>query len=108
MLITEDRLERALTFLASTDDQIGELRGEMLRTEHMHEVTEALAFKSLEGSVEDRKRGAKADQSSMEAFAAHVRATVEYEKLRARRQREVLIIDIYRTQESSRRAGQFK
>ena len=105
MLITEDRLEKALRYLAETDDAIAEERGEMLRSEHMAEVAEALAYKSLEGSIEDRKRAAKTEKSVLEAWAVHFRAVVAYEKLRARRQREVLITELYRTMESSRRAG---
>lgn len=106
MLITDDRLEKALIFLAQTDEAQAQARGEVLRTEHLAKVAEALAFKASEGgSAEARKQNARLADSSREAWEKHFQAVVQYEYLRAQRERQVLVIELYRTQSANQRKG---
>lgn len=104
-LVTEQRVDAALSYLATTDRECAAWKGTVLRTEHMAKVAEALAYKSLEGSVEDRKQGARLDENVKKAWDEHFNAVVQYETVRARREREALIVDLYRTESANRRQG---
>lgn len=105
MLISEQRLDKALAQIAESDTEIAEWKGMVLRTEFTAKAAQALAFKALEGSVEDRKQGALLEEPVKKAWEEHFRAVVEFERLKARREREFTIIEIWRSLESSRRHG---
>jgi hypothetical protein len=105
MVVTEQRLEKALCMLAESDAQFAELKGAVMRSEYLAECAESLAYKQLQGTVEDRKREVKLIPEVKAAWEEFFRITVEMEKLKAFRQRNVIVIDLYRTQEASRRVG---
>lgn len=105
MLISQQRLEKALSLLAETDAEYAQWKGAVLRNEHMAKVAESLAYKSLDGTVEDKKRAVLLVPEVAKAHEEAFKAVVAYEALKARRQREVLIIELWRTMESSRRQG---
>lgn len=107
MLVNEDRVSKAMGFLAESDLQIANLKGNMKRTEYLAEVAESLAYKAMggDGSVEDRKKAAKVAQPTQEAWETHFKSVVDYEALRARREREVLVVELWRTESANRRQG---
>lgn len=104
-LIDQNRLEVALRRLAKSDVECAEAKGEELRSEHMAKTAENLAYKAATGSIEDRKREAQLSEGAQAAWAKHFEAVVLHEKLKAKRQREMLIVEVWRTLESSRRKG---
>jgi hypothetical protein len=108
MAITEDRGERALSFLAETDAEYADRRVMMLRTEYLAEVTENLTYKSLrdsDGSVEDCKREARSSEEYKTKFEEYLKAVREYEFLRARRKRAELTFEAWRSINANRRQG---
>lgn len=106
MLIPEKRVEKALCTLAETDSEYAERRGALLRYEYLADCAESLAYSALtEGTVEARKNAALVSDEVRKAKEEYFKAVVEYERLKAFRAREVLIIDLYRTMEASRRVG---
>jgi predicted metal-dependent hydrolase len=105
MLVTEQRLEKALRIIAETDNEYAEHKGAVLRAEYMAECAESLAYKQLQGTVEDRKREVKLVPEVKTAWENYFQVTVNFERCKAFRARELLVIDVYRTQEASRRAG---
>jgi hypothetical protein len=107
VVITEQRLEQALTFIAESDQQIGHWRAEVLRSEFLGKSAEALAFKSAAGtSAEERKQSAKLTPEVAEAWERHFKAVLEYEKLKAQRERQYIVIELYRTMSANLRRGQ--
>lgn len=108
-LVTEQRVEEALRFLAGTDEQCAEAKANQLRTEHMAKVAEALAFKALQIdgklSIEACKQGARVEESVLAKWEEHFRAVSAYELLKARRERQALVVDLYRTESANRRVG---
>jgi hypothetical protein len=101
----EEKMDRALAFLAQTDAQFADTRVAMLRGEYLAEVAENLYFKLLSGTVEDRKREAKMApevQAKMEDYFKCVR---EFEFLRARRKRAELTFEAARSINANRRQG---
>jgi hypothetical protein len=108
MLVDEARVDKAMAILAETDLEVASWRGQVLRTEFMAKSAEALAFKSLEGTVEDRKQGARLEKAVQDAWEQHFKAVVGWESCKARREREVMVVELFRTLESSRRAGNLR
>lgn len=104
-LVEESRVDTALRFLAETDREVAAWRGSVLRTEYMAKCAEALAYKVLEGSIEDRKQASRLDENVKKAWSEHFDAVVAWEQLKAKREREFIIIELYRTEEASRRKG---
>jgi hypothetical protein len=106
MRLTDERVERAMTYLADTDEKFAQSRGEMLRTEYLADVAEAMVYKSIqEGSVEDKKRAAKIAPETRKAMEEHFHAVVQYETLKARRAREILVVELWRSVNANRRVG---
>lgn len=96
-----------MSFLAETDLEVAEWKGAVLRTEFLAKSAEALAYKAMgsEGSVEDRKQATKLDENVKKAWDEHFKAVVQHERLKARREREVLVIELWRSVNANRRAG---
>ncbi len=106
MKLSDERVEKAMHFLAETDLEFATWRGMVLRTEYMADVAESMVYKSIqEGSVEDRKRTAKIAPETQKAMSEHFEAVVKFESLKARRAREVLVVEIWRTLQANRRVG---
>lgn len=106
-MISTEKLEGALAYLARTDDEIAEAKAVVARSEYLAKLREAFAFKTAEGdTVRDREVVAKTDAEAQEAWNRHFMAVVDYEKLRAKRERAVLTVDVWRSENASRRQGQ--
>jgi hypothetical protein len=105
VIVTRERMEAALDALARTDEQIAEARTEVKRQEYVLKRKEAHAFLSCTGGVKERECLARVDADVISAYNAHTDALEKYERLAAKRQTEALIIDVWRSLESSRRVG---
>lgn len=105
MIVGESQLEKAMRFLAESDAECAELKANVQRTEHLAKVAEALVFKLAEGNNEERKAYARVSGEVTTKWEQHFSAIRAYEECRARRERAVLTVDIYRTQAANRRAG---
>lgn len=102
-VIDEDRMSNALTFLAETDDSYAIAKADMLRGEILAKRARARIFSGAEGSVEARKALAETHAEVTAADDELIRATLEFEALRAKRQRAEIVIDVWRSLEASRR-----
>lgn len=105
MAIDEARAEKALLFLEHTDAQYADTRVMMLRAEYLVDVTECMVYKTLEGSIEDRKRLAKSDTATQAKFDDYLKSVRDYEFLRARRRRAELTLEMWRSLNANRRQG---
>lgn len=105
MVVPDARVDKAMAFLAQTDLEVAEWKGMVLRTEFMAKAAEALVYKALEGSVEDRKQGTRLDENVKKAWEEHFKAVVQHETLKARREREILVIELWRSVNANRRAA---
>ena len=106
MLVTNERLERALVRLAESDEIYAGLKATMLRKEYMAKVAEALAFRQeKDGSVRDREMAARVAEPVMTAWDEYFEAVMQFETCRAQREREMTVIEVWRSLESSRRQG---
>ena len=104
-MITDDRMEKALRYLAETDEEIAEAEGELLRSTKLCEMVRDRIFLGATGSVEARKAtaGCSAEVAKLEEEV--VTATVRFRHLRAKRDTEKNVIEVWRTYQANRRLG---
>ena len=105
-MITEDKLEAALAYLASTDESSAKLKADVARSKYLAELAEAFAFKTINvGSIADKQAEVQIDKGVQAAWDKHFTAIAAFETVRAKRERAVLLVDVYRTQAANRRVG---
>lgn len=105
-LVPESRVEKALSIIAETDREVAAWKGAELRTEFFAKTAEALAFKQTEGSsAEERKQLARLTPEVQKAWEEHFVAVTKHAEVRARREREFAVIDVWRTTRADQRRG---
>lgn len=101
--IDEERVGKAMRYLAETDLTYAEAKGALESAEILRKRVRARVFLTAEGTVADRQARAECDHDAETADAAYVEAIKRFEELRARRQRAELLIDVWRSLEATRR-----
>lgn len=104
-MITDTRLERALSYLASTDEPAAEMKADVERWDYKCKLARSREFLVASGPVEQRKATAEVSDSVQRAEEDRANAIVQFERIAAKRKTEALIIDVYRTIAANRRAG---
>jgi hypothetical protein len=105
-MITQDRAEQALDFLINSADEFGERKGALERSEILRKRARKGVFLTCEGSSVAMKEAlAETSQNALEADETYCAALIAYEKLKAKREIEQILIDVWRTNEASRRRG---
>lgn len=104
-MISDDRLTKAMTFLAETDEEAADLRANMEKMEHKAKAVKDTVFKHLQGTVADRQAAAGCSDEYGAAMNEYFDALRMYEYVRNKRQTEAIVIDVYRTQAANRRVS---
>jgi len=104
-VINEARLEKALSYLAQTDEPCAELKADVDRSEYKAKSLKAACFLHLEGGVAEREAKALQEQSVMDAYMLHFKAIRDYQAMFNKRSLEVLVCEIWRSLQANRRAG---
>jgi len=102
-LITEERAERALRFLAETDDEYAEKKTNVERQAWCMSQAEHRVFKMSEGTIPDRKATAALSVEVSEATERWLEAMLAAKKLEAKRATQVLIYEFWRSLNANRR-----
>lgn len=100
---TQDRMESAMQFLAETDQDYAIEKADLTRSEIARKRARAKVFLTVEGSVADRQAKAEIDAGVIEADDRYIKTIEEYEKLKARRERAQIVIDVWRSINANRR-----
>ena len=101
--LTQERMEAALDYRATSDDEYAELKTAVLRCEIACKRVRARVFVTEEGSVDLRKSKAEGHPDVIASDEAYISATVAFERLKASRETADILIDAFRTVEASRR-----
>ena len=104
-MITEKRLENALKYLADTDEENAQLNGKVKYLDRLLKRKKAL---HITGNTSDKSISAKeqtyyASDTYQNAVQELFEAEVKASTLENKRDKEGLIIDLFRTLEASRR-----
>jgi len=104
-VVTDERCEKALRYLASTDEQAAELKADVDRSEFKAKAMKAAAFLHLEGTVADREAGSTQMPEVAAAYEEHFKAIRAYGAVANKRAVEVLIVEVWRSVGANRRVG---
>jgi hypothetical protein len=105
-MISDDRMEKALRFLAETDDELAEAEADLLRAEKLVEKVTDKIFLTSDGSVADRKARASVSSELAPLEESQIQALVKHRQIKAKRDTEKLVIEVWRTYQANRRMGQ--
>ena len=104
-MIPEKRIEESLTLLAETDSEFGTLRGRCDGLDYRSKIEEAKGYLDAEGTQEQRKSLARTASGFVKMVEEYEETRIAYLTLQARRKREELIVEVWRTQQASSRRG---
>lgn len=105
-LITDDMLEAAIQYLATSSPHIAASRANRLRAEHKRKRTRAkLILQSLEKSATMREAWAEAHDIYAEACEDEAKAVEDDEFHRNERNKADVLIEAWRTENANHRAG---
>ena len=104
-MINEARLEKALSYLASTDEPCAELKADVGRSEYKAKSQKATAFLHYEGTVAEREASALTNEVVRKSYDEHFKAIRDYQAMANKRSLEVLVVDVWRSMNANRRTG---
>jgi hypothetical protein len=114
-MISDERCSKALHYLATTDEDAAELKTQVARMEYLVELARKRGFLMAEGSlllmaegsisIEARKALAEVSDNVKQAQENYLSALLSFEKIRAKRVTEALIIETWRTVSANQRSG---
>lgn len=105
-MISDERMEKALRYLAETDDEFGVLKTAVARAEWTFDFAKRSQFLVAEGkTVEERKASAETSGAVSTAHEFWMEALVTFERMKAKRATQELIIEVWRSVNASKRKG---
>ena len=106
-MITENRLEQALKYLSDTDEQSAEANANVKYLDRLLKRKKALFITSDKNlkSISAKEQGFYASDIYEKAIDEQFNAEVKASTLENKRDKEILVIDLFRTLEASRRKG---
>jgi hypothetical protein len=105
-MVTEERAEKAVDYLRDTAKQYGQMCGRMAyATSNLRRVKALQMIQAPPGSVADREAFAYASDAYKDAMEEEQNATADRETLRAMRDAAEFTFELWRSQNSARKAG---
>lgn len=101
----EKQVERALNYLAESEEAYAQAVAKREAKEAGAKIARESAFLGATGSVAERQAMAGTSHEVRAALEALEAAYYELEILKAKRQRALLVIEVWRSLNSNRRAG---
>jgi hypothetical protein len=105
-MISDERREKAMRYLAETDLECAELEGEQVRREYLLDMIKDRCFLTAEGNVREREATANTAAEVQRAHEEWVQALVRFKHMKSKRQTEAMICDQWRSENANRRQGQ--
>jgi hypothetical protein len=104
-MISDKRLEQALTYLSETDQEAAELTANVERIEFRAKAIKDAIFLHEEGTVADRAAKAGSHTDYNIAMSAYFAALQQAQAVKNKRQTEVIFVDVWRSMNANRRQG---
>lgn len=104
-MISEDRLQKALTYLAETDQPSAESKARVKALEQRRKTVKGLAFLSSSGTMAEKEAKAYASQEYQDIVNDYENAVADAELYANKRKTEELIIEVWRSINAGRRKG---
>lgn len=107
MIVSEERITKALNFLAKTDEDAARAKAYLERLESQKK--EVVSVEALRHEGKCSQKAAEYKAYSSDAFKSHCdlieRAAIESYKLKERRETARMIIEVWRSLNANRRQG---
>ena len=105
-MITNDQAEKALLYLAESEQEYARYRAlRETEKERLKIVHASLAMDSTESSQSAKSLDSYSNNSYIEALAQYHEAIEAYYLIEAKRKRAEITVEVWRTEEASRRRG---
>ena len=102
--VTQTRMEKALYYLATTDEDLAGAKAERVKADRMLKTVLALSKRASNAStVADRETEALCSDTYQNAIEEEFKAIAAHELLMAKRSTEQTIIDVWRSLNASQR-----
>lgn len=101
----EKQVEKALNYLAESEEAYARAVGRKERVDAELKVARDSAFLGADGTVAERQATAGTCVAYLQALAVVEEAYVDVELLKAKRQRALVTLEVWRSLNSNRRAG---
>lgn len=105
MQVSEERLQKALHYLAATDVPAAQAKALVEGLSEQRKTLKALGFNRSMGNNEERTNSAYASKEYKEHLKKLTQAIEDYEILRNKRLTNSLIVEVWRTEQANRRSG---
>jgi DNA-binding TFAR19-related protein (PDSD5 family) len=106
MTVSIERMEKALVYLAESDDLAATLKADTERAEYKARAIRDAVFRRLsDGGVADRQALAGSSEEYAAAMEAYFIALARSEHIRNKRNTESIVIEVWRSINSSRNKG---
>ena len=105
-MISDERLDKAMHYLAETDEAMAEAKTNVERRTWQCKRARAIAYEITTGAVDERKAAVERTDAVVSAEMGRIDAILECEKLKAKRETEALIVEVWRSLNANRRHGQ--
>lgn len=104
-MISDEKLQKALKYLAETDIPSAEAETDVARQDYIVKQTRASVYQLSEGSQELRKAKAETSEAVQSAVDNYLDALLNAKELHNKRKTAELITRIYQTESANRRQG---
>ena len=104
-MITEEQVENALFYIRDHAEEAGRLAGSVKEAEMRRKTHMAMAYLDADGTVAERDAIARTSRPAMEAYADYCECVAEYETIKLKIKASETCIEVWRTENSNRRAG---
>lgn len=104
-MITDNRAEKALRYLAETDETCANAKAIMERMEYKAKAIRHQVFLMEQGTVAERTAKAEIDHDHQNALLKYFDALETYSAIANKRETERIVLDTWRTVSANRRQG---
>ena len=104
-MISDERAEKALRYLAATDESCRAAKAHQERMEYKAKAVRQQVFLIEEGTVAERQAKAEVDHDHQNALDQYFDAMKTYSAIAMKRETERIVLDTWRTISANRRSG---
>jgi hypothetical protein len=107
-MISQERLSKALNYLAETDEECARLRADHARAEFRAKSIKNTVFMASDGSIAERNTKAELSKDYEAARESEFDYFMQYEGMKNKRATEAIVIDTWRSLNAGRNKGQIQ
>ena len=104
-MIADTEVEAALKYMAKTDEPCAKAKARVKALEYRLKTEKAVQFLNATGTMAEKESSALASSEYNAMVDEYETAVYEFETMAAKRERAILTIDVWRSEQANRRAG---